>query len=42
MGNIPLVGENLDCFPYQSMMKVLLAKKIREELNLEEQSEKIY
>ncbi len=26
--------------PYQSMMKVLLPEKIREELNLEEQSEK--
>ncbi len=26
--------------PYQPMMKVLLAKKIREKLNLEEQSEK--
>jgi len=26
--------------PYQSMMKVLLAEKIREELNLQEQSQK--
>ena len=28
--------------PYQSMMKVLLAEKTREELNLQEQSEKAY
>ncbi len=28
--------------PYQPMMKVLLAEKIREELNLEDQSEKAY
>ena len=28
--------------PYQLMMKVLLAEKIREELNLEDQSEKAY
>ena len=28
--------------PYQSMMKVLLAEKTQEELNLQEQSEKAY
>ena len=28
--------------PYQSMMKVLLAEKVREELNLQDQSEKAF